>query len=310
MFLIKLRLSLKKKLDVFFTYFFMSMALVTIVVTILIVLALILDAVKFFAHEEAGGFPRSIIRFFTEKSWTPTFSSKQIGILPLLVGTFMIAFISAVISIPMGLIIAGYLSEFASFRVKEVVKPCLDFMEAIPTVVYGYFALLIMTPLLQWIFKPFGVEVEGMNALSPGIVLGFMILPFTASMIEDAFKGVPHSLREASYAIGASKIYTFFTVVLPAARSGVLAAYLLGISRALGETMVVAVASGMYPNITLNPFEPVQTITGYIVQVALGDLPFNSFEYLSIFAAGIFLFVVTLIFNLLAVYFKSKGTGY
>ena len=306
----QLPLNVKKKLDTVFHIFFFSMGLVTILVTFLIVLALVLDAVKFFLHEEAGGFPKSLIRFFTETQWTPTFYDKQIGILPLLNGTFMIAFIAGLISIPMGLLIAAYLSEFASFKTREFIKPLLDFMEAVPTVVYGYFALLVVTPALQRFFSYFGIEMEGMNALSPGIVLGFMILPFTASMVEDAFKGVPAYLREASYALGADKVTTFLKVVLPAAKSGVLSAYLLGISRALGETMVVAVAAGMYPNLTLNPLEPIQTITGYIVQVALGDLPFNSFEYLSIFAAGISLFVITLIFNLLAVYFKSKVKGY
>ena len=306
----KLPLEFKRKLDTVFHVFFLLMGLITILVTILIVLALVLDAIKFFTHEEAGGFPRSLIRFFTEKEWTPTFAIKQIGILPLLNGTFMIAIIASAISIPLGLLIAGYLSEFASHRTREFIKPWLDFMEAVPTVVYGYFALLALTPLLQKFFQLFDIEMEGMNALSPGIVLGFMILPFTASMVEDAFRGVPTYLREASYALGADKVTTFFRVVLPSAKSGVLAAYLLGVSRAIGETMVVAVAAGMYPNLTLNPLEPVQTITGYIVQVALGDLPFNSFEYLSIFAAGIFLFLFTLIFNLLAVYLKSKVKGY
>jgi len=286
------------------------MAFITVVVTFLIVFALILDAIKFFTHEEAGGFPKSLIRFFTETQWTPTFFNKQIGIWPLVCGTFLIAVIAGVISIPLGLLIAAYLSEFASFKTREFIKPWLDFMEAVPTVVYGYFALLVVTPILQKFFSLFGIEMEGMNALSPGIVIGFMILPFTASMVEDAFRGVPAYLREASYALGADKVTTFFKVVLPAARSGVLAAYLLGISRALGETMVVAVAAGMYPNLTFNPLEPVQTITGYIVQVALGDLPFNSFEYLSIFAAGMFLFILNLFFNLLAVHFKSKVKGY
>ncbi|WP_448587795.1 phosphate ABC transporter permease subunit PstC [Thermocrinis sp.] len=305
-----LSVGVKRKLDFFFYSFFLFMGLITIVVTVLIVLVLLLDAIKFFLHEEAGGFPNSLIRFLTEKEWTPTFATKNIGILPLLNGTFMIAFISSIISIPLGLFIAGYLSEFASFKTREFIKPWLDFMEAVPTVVYGYFALLVVTPVLQKILSVFGLELEGMNALSPGIVLGFMILPFTASMVEDAFKSVPAYLREASYSLGANKVTTFFKVVLPAAKSGVLAAYLLGVSRALGETMVVAVAAGMYPNLTLNPLEPIQTITGYIVQVALGDLPFNSFEYLSIFAAGIALFVITLIFNLLAVYLKSKVKGY
>lgn len=193
---------------------------------------------------------------------------------------------------------------------KNLSNPGLIFLRQCQQVVYGYFALLGVTPLLQWILGKFGLEVQGMNALSPGIVLGIMILPFTASLVEDSLRGVPQYLREASYSLGASKLETAFKVVVPAARSGILSAYLLGASRAIGETMVVAVAAGMFPNLTLNPLEPVQTITGYIVQVALGDLPFNSFEYLSIFAAGSLLFIVSLFFNLLAIYFKSKIERY
>ncbi len=305
-----MKVETKKKLDIVFKAFLIVTSLSSILVTIAIVLALIGDTIRFFVHPDGGGFPTSLFRFLTEKEWTPTFVTKKIGIWPLLAGTFLIAFIAMIVSIPLGLIIAVYLSEFASWRVREAIKPWLDFLEAVPTVVYGYFALLAVTPLLQWIFRFFGIEMEGMNALSPGIVLGIMILPFTASMVEDSIRGVPQYLREASYALGASKLRTAFEVVVPAAKSGILASYLLGISRALGETMVVAIAAGMYPNLTLNPLEPVQTITGYIVQVALGDLPFMSFEYLSIFAAGFMLFLITLFFNLLAVYFKSKIERY
>ncbi|BAU23318.1 phosphate ABC transporter permease [Caldimicrobium thiodismutans] len=305
-----MKIEHKKKLDYLFKGFLIFTSLVSIFVTLAIVIALIEDTIKFFTHQEAGGFPTSLIRFFTEREWTPTFEIKKIGIWPLLCGTFLIAFIAMIISVPLGLVIAVYLSEFASYRIKESVKPWLDFLEAVPTVVYGYFALLGVTPLLQWILGKFGLVVEGMNALSPGIVLGIMILPFTASLVEDSLRGVPQYLREASYSLGASKLETAFKVVVPAARSGILSAYLLGASRAIGETMVVAVAAGMFPNLTLNPLEPVQTITGYIVQVALGDLPFNSFEYLSIFAAGFLLFIVSLFFNLLAIYFKSKIERY
>ncbi|MCS7198857.1 MAG: phosphate ABC transporter permease subunit PstC [Caldimicrobium sp.] len=305
-----MKIEVKKKLDVIFKGFLLLTATASILVTVGIVVALVEDTIRFFTHPEGGGFPTSLIRFFTETEWTPTFISKKIGIWPLLCGTFLIAGIAMAISIPLGILIAVYLSEFASHRVREAVKPWLDFLEAVPTVVYGYFALLGVTPLLQWIFAKFGIEMHGMNALSPGIVLGVMILPFTASLVEDAMKGVPQYLREASYSLGATKLRTAFQVVIPAAKSGIIAAYLLGTSRAIGETMVVAVAAGMYPNLTLNPLEPVQTITGYIVQVALGDLPFLSFEYLSIFAAGFLLFVLTLFFNLLAVYLKSRVERY
>lgn len=305
-----LSIGAKKAIDVAVFLFLMFMGAVSIFVTFAIVWVLVVDTVRFFTHPEGGGFPTSIIRFFTETEWTPTFHNKQIGIWPLLNGTFLIAFISMVVAVPLGILVAVYLSEYASWKVRETVKPWLDFLEAVPTVVYGYFALLFITPILQRLLEPLGVTVEGMNALSPGIVIGVMILPYTASMIEDAFKGVPQYLREASYSLGASKLRTALLVVLPAAKSGVLSAYLLGFSRAIGETMVVAVAAGMYPQITANPLEPIQTITGYIVQVALGDLPFNSFEYLSIFAAGSTLFIITLILNSIAVYLKSKAIGY
>lgn len=305
-----MKIETKKKLDILFRFFLIITSLCSILVTIGIVVALVEDTIRFFTHPDGGGFPTSLIRFFTEKEWTPTFEIKKIGIWPLLAGTFLIAGTSMIVSIPLGIIIAVYLSEFASWKVRESIKPWLDFLEAIPTVVYGYFALLAVTPLLQWILKFFKLELQGMNALSPGIVLGIMILPFTASMIEDSLKGVPQYLREASYALGASKLKTAFFVVVPAAKSGILASYLLGASRAIGETMVVAIAAGMYPNLTLNPLEPVQTITGYIVQVALGDLPYLSFEYLSIFAVGFMLFIITLFFNILAIYVKSKVERY
>lgn len=305
-----MRIETKKKLDTLFKLFLIVTSLSSIAVTLGIVIALVEDTVRFFMHPDGGGFPTSLIRFFKETEWTPTFEIKKIGIWPLLTGTFLIAFIAMAVSVPLGLLIAVYLSEFASYRAREAVKPWLEFLEAVPTVVYGYFALLAVTPLLQWVLDKFGLTMEGMNALSPGLVLGIMILPFTASLVEDSLKGVPQYLREASYSLGASKLRTAFGVVVPAAKSGIIAAYLLGMSRAIGETMVVAVAAGMYPNLTLNPLEPVQTITGYIVQVALGDLPFLSFEYLSIFAAGFMLFVITLIFNLLAVYIKSRVERY
>ncbi|MCS6876210.1 MAG: phosphate ABC transporter permease subunit PstC [Aquificaceae bacterium] len=305
-----LSLGAKKAIDIALFLFLMFMGAVSVFVTFAIVWVLLVDTIRFFTHPDGGGFPTSLIRFLTEKEWTPTFYNKQIGIWPLVNGTFLIAFISMIVAVPLGLLVAVYLSEYASWKVRETVKPWLDFLEAVPTVVYGYFALLFITPILQKFLEPLGITVEGMNALSPGIVIGVMILPYTASMIEDALKGVPQYLREASYALGASKLRTALLVVLPAAKSGVLSAYLLGFSRAIGETMVVAVAAGMYPQLTANPLEPIQTITGYIVQVALGDLPFDSFDYLSIFAAGFVLFLLTLILNSVAVYLKSKAVGY
>jgi len=244
----------------------------------------------------------SIKEFLTEKEWTPVFATKKFGIWPLIAGTFLIAVIAMIVSVPLGLLIAIYLSEYASVTVKEIAKPIIEFLEAVPTVVYGYFTLLFVTPLLQKIVP----NLEGFNSLAPGIVLGFMILPYTASMAEDAMKGVPQRIREASYALGATKLWTAIRIILPASISGIVAGFILGASRAIGETMVVAIAAGMYPNLTLDPREPIQTMTGYIVQVALGDLPFGSIEYLSIFAVGFTLFIIAFFFNSIALWLKSK----
>jgi len=244
----------------------------------------------------------SIKEFLTEKEWTPVFATKKFGIWPLIAGTFLIAAIAMIVSVPLGLLIAIYLSEYASVTVKEIAKPIIEFLEAVPTVVYGYFTILFVTPLLQKIVP----NLESFNSLAPGIVLGFMILPYTASMAEDAMKGVPQRIREASYALGATKLWTAIRIILPASISGIVAGFILGASRAIGETMVVAIAAGMYPNLTLDPREPIQTMTGYIVQVALGDLPFGSIEYLSIFAVGFTLFIIAFFFNSIALWLKSK----
>lgn len=288
-------LRYKKVVDRVVTVLLFTTALFTIFITAGIVYVLLSDTIEFFKHV-------SIIEFLTEREWTPVFAIKKFGIAPLITGTFLIAGIAILFSAPIGILLAIYLSEFAPGAVRETVKPIIEFLEAIPTVVYGYFALLFVTPNLQKIIP----ELQGFNGLSPGIVLGIMILPYTASMSEDALRSVPQELREAAYALGASKLKTALTVVLPSAFSGVIAAFILGISRALGETMVVAIAAGIYPNLTLNPLEPLETITAYIVQISLGDLPFGSVEYLSIFAVGFTLFIITLIFNTLALWLKSK----
>jgi phosphate transport system permease protein len=277
-------------LAVFFTAGFF-----TIFITIGIVYVLLTDTLEFFKEV-------SIKEFLTEKEWTPVFATKKFGIWPLIAGTFLIAVIAMIVSVPLGLLIAIYLSEYASVTVKEIAKPIIEFLEAVPTVVYGYFTLLFVTPLLQKIVP----NLEGFNSLAPGIVLGFMILPYTASMAEDAMKGVPQRIREASYALGATKLWTAIRIILPASISGIVAGFILGASRAIGETMVVAIAAGMYPNLTLDPREPIQTMTGYIVQVALGDLPFGSIEYLSIFAVGFTLFIIAFFFNSIALWLKSK----
>jgi phosphate transport system permease protein len=288
-------LGYKRILDKFMLAVFFTAGFLTIFITISIVYVLLTDTLEFFKEV-------SIKEFLTEKEWTPVFATKKFGIWPLIAGTFLIAAIAMIVSVPLGLLIAIYLSEYASVSVKEIAKPIIEFLEAVPTVVYGYFTLLFVTPLLQKIVP----NLESFNSLAPGIVLGFMILPYTASMAEDAMKGVPQRIREASYALGATKLWTAIRIILPASISGIVAGFILGASRAIGETMVVAIAAGMYPNLTLDPREPIQTMTGYIVQVALGDLPFGSIEYLSIFAVGFTLFILAFFFNSIALWLKSK----
>jgi phosphate transport system permease protein len=213
--------------------------------------------------------------------------------MPLLAGTLVTTFVALCLAIPCGIIIAIYLSEFAPHRVREIVKPCLELLGAVPTVVYGYFALLMVTPFLRH-FLP---DLPGFNMLSPGLVIGIMIIPYIASVSEDAMRSVPNYMREGSYAMGSTRLQTAWRVVVPGAMSGIAAAFILGISRAVGETMVVAVAGGLQPNLTWNPMESAATITAFIVQVSLGDLPHGSVGYQSIFAAGLTLMATTLIFN-------------
>ena len=215
--------------------------------------------------------------------------------MPLLAGTLTTSLVALSVAIPLGTIIAIYLSEFANHKVREVVKPFLELLGGVPTIVYGYFALVVITPLLQIIFP----ELPGFSMLSAGLVMGVAIIPYISSLAEDAMRAVPMSMREGSYAAGATRLQTALRVVFPAALSGILSAYILGISRAVGETMIVAVAAGMQPNLTMNPMEPAQTISAYIVQVALGDLPHGSIGYQSIFAAGLALMLLTLVFNIL-----------
>ena len=259
-----------------------------VAVTIAIVVILVYESLGFFKHV-------SILEFLTDTQWTPLFSVKHFGVLPLVAGTLVVAAVALAIAIPLGTIIAIYLSEFAPHRVREVIKPFLEMLEGVPTVVYGYFALLFVTPLLQT-FIP---GLPGFNMLGAGIVMGIMIIPYVSSVSEDAMRAVPMHIREGSYAMGATRFQTATRVVTPAATSGIVAAYILGISRAVGETMIVAIAAGTQPNLTWNPTEGAATITAYIVQVSLGDLPHGSLEYQSIFAVGIVLLVMTLLFNVL-----------
>ncbi len=263
-------------------------ALSAVATTTAIVAILLYEASGFFEHV-------SLVEFLTNTQWTPLFENPQYGILPLLAGTLVTTGVALAVAVPIGVIVAIYLSEFAPHKVRETVKPFLEMLEGVPTVVYGYFALLFVTPILQR-FIP---DLPGFNMLGPGIVIGIMIIPYVSSVSEDAMRAVPMSLREGSYAMGATRFQTAVNVVLPAAISGVLAAFILGISRAVGETMVVAVAAGQQPNFTWDPTEPAATITAYIVQVAMGDLPHGSIAYQSIFAAGLVLVLMTLVFNVL-----------
>jgi phosphate transport system permease protein len=240
--------------------------------------------------------------FLFDTQWTPLFDDAHYGIMVLLSGTITSSMVSLLVAIPLGTIIAIYLSEFAPFSVREIAKPFLELLGGIPTIIYGYFALLFVTPLLQKVFP----DLPGFNLLSAGLVMGVMIIPYVASLSEDAMRAVPMALREGSYATGATRLQTALRVVVPAATSGIAAAYILGISRAVGETMILAVAAGMQPNLTFNPAEPGATITSFIVQVALGDLPHGSIGYQTIFAAGLTLMLLTLVFNLIGFYMRKK----
>jgi phosphate transport system permease protein len=262
-------------------------ALVSVFTTVGIVYILVKESVVFFQAVPLWD-------FLTDTQWTPLFTDQHFGIMVLLSGTLTSSAVALLIAIPLGTIIAIYLSEFAPFAVREVAKPFLEMLGGVPTIVYGYFALLFVTPLLQKIYP----ELPGFNLLGAGIVMGIMIIPYVSSIAEDAMRAVPMSLREGSYAMGATRFQTAVKVVVPAAISGIASAYILGISRAVGETMILAVAAGQQPNLTFNPLEPAATITAFIVQVALGDLPHGSIGYQTIFAAGLTLMLFTLACNI------------
>jgi phosphate transport system permease protein len=265
----------------------LAAALVAVFTTLAIVFVLVVESLPFFEHV-------ALADFLTDTMWTPLFAEARYGILPLVAGTLVTTLVALAVAIPAGTIIAIYLSEFAPHRLREVIKPVLELLGAVPTVVYGYFALLMVTPLLQ----EFIPGLPGFNMLSAGLVIGIMIIPYVASVSEDAMRAVPNYMREGSYATGATRFQTATRVVVPGALSGIAAAYILGISRAVGETMVVAVAAGLQPNLTWDPTEPAATITAFIVQVSLGDLPHDSIGYQSIFAAGLVLMLMTLVFNI------------
>ena len=285
----------RKRKDRLVEMLLLSAACVSVFTTLGIVYVLLKESLVFFSNVPLWD-------FLTDKQWTPLFDDAHFGIAVLLSGTLSSSMVALAIAIPLGTIIAIYLSEFANHRVREVLKPVLELLSGVPTIIYGFFALLVVTPLIQGIYP----DLPTFNILSAGIVMGIMIIPYVSSLSEDAMRAVPMSLREGSYAMGATRYQTATRVVVPAAFSGIASAYILGISRAVGETMILAVAAGMQPNLTLNPLEPAATITSFIVQVALGDLPHGSVGYQTIFAAGLTLLLITLLFNLLGHWLRRK----
>ncbi|QDC45323.1 phosphate ABC transporter permease subunit PstC [Methylophilus medardicus] len=273
----------------------MMAALVAVATTFAIVGVLLFESLSFFKTV-------SVIDFFTDTQWTPLFEDAHYGIMPLVSGTLTTSAIALAVAVPIGTISAIFLSEFATHKTREIVKPILELLVGVPTVVFGYFALFFVTPMLQLVYP----ELPSFNMLGAGIVMGVMIIPYIASLSEDAMRAVPMSMREGSYAMGATRFQTAIKVVAPAAISGIVAAYILAISRAVGETMVVAIAAGQQPNLTFNPADGAATITAYIVQVAMGDLPHGSIGYQSIFAAGLVLMAMTLSFNIFGHWIRKK----
>ncbi|HYV92500.1 MAG TPA: phosphate ABC transporter permease subunit PstC [Chitinophagales bacterium] len=270
-------------------------AMVSVLTTVGIIIILSIQAFEFFKQVP-------IWKFLTDTQWTPLFSDQHFGILPLLSGTFLTSVIALLVSVPLGLVIAIYLSEYAASPVRKVVKPYLEILAGIPTIVYGYFALVTVTPLLQ----SFIPGLSGFNALSPGIVMGIMILPMVTSLSEDSLRVVPNGLREGGYALGASKLQVSLSIVFPSAFSGIIAAVILAFSRAVGETMIVAIAAGQLPSLTLNPLHQVSTMTAYIVEVSQGDTPYGTLSYNTIFAVAITLFIFTFLLNIISFRIRKR----
>lgn len=288
-------MNVKIKSEKFIEWAMILCSMVSVLTTIGIILVLSIDTLEFFKEV-------SFLDFITDTQWTPLFKDQHFGILPLLSGTLLTTTIAILVAVPVGITIAVYLNEYASKKFTAVVKPLLEVLAAIPTVVYGFFALQFVTPMLQKLIP----NLAGFNALSPGLVMGIMIIPYITSLSEDALRAVPRSLREASYGLGANRFQTSFKVIVPAANSGIIVSVILAISRALGETMIVAIAAGQQPKLTFNPLESVETITTYIVQVSMGDVPQDSLEYRTIFAAGITLFVFTFLLNNISFWIRKK----
>lgn len=268
--------------------FLLGCGLLSIFTTVGIICVLLFETFAFFKEV-------SLFDFLTDTQWTPLFVDKHFGILPLFLGTVLTSVIAMLVAAPLGILTAIFLSEYAPDRLRRTLKPILEVLAGVPTIVYGYFALLFVTPLLQ----KFIPSLAGFNALSPGIVMGIMILPLVSSLSEDAMFAVPQNLRDAAYALGSSRLQVAWRVVLPAAFSGITASFIIAISRAIGETMLVAIAAGQMPTLTLNPMVPIETMTTYIVQISLGDTPTGTLEYRTIFAVGMVLFLSTFVFNLI-----------
>lgn len=293
--------TVREKAIQFFLYL---CALISVLTTIGIILSLFQEAIGFFLRPEI-----TLWQFFSGTTWKPLtnpIAAENFGVLPLINGTLMVAVISAAIALPLGVASAIYLSEYATDRVRSVLKPMLEVLAGIPSVVYGYFALSLITPMIRSIAERLGLEVDFFNALSASLIMGVMILPLVASLSEDAMRAVPQSLREGAYGLGATKFEVATKVVVPASLSGILAGFILALSRAIGETMIVTIAAGSTPRMTLNPLESIQTMTGFIVQVSFGDSPAGSISSQSIFAVGATLFVMTFFMNILSSYIVRR----
>ncbi len=275
--------------EVLVRWILIGLSAVSILTTIGIVLTLAYETFEFFSIV-------SIVEFFTSHRWAPVFDPPSFGVLPLVAGTMMIAVLSGLISIPLGLGSAIYLSEFASKKARKIIKPILELLAGIPSIVYGFFALTFITPLIRSVAP----DTQIYNALSASIAVGIMTLPMVASLSEDAMMAVPDSIRQGAYALGSTKLEVAIHVIVPAAFSGIAASFMLAISRAIGETMIVAIAAGQTPNLSLNPFQSIQTMTGFMVNMALGDIQQGSIEFKTVFVVGALLFVITLILNLIA----------
>ena len=282
-------------LERFIEFGLLCSGIFAIFITLAIIYVLVSEAIPFFQHV-------SLYDFLTDTVWTPNYSIKHYGIMALVSGTLTTTFIALFVAVPLGTITAIYLSEFATHKVRETIKPILELLVGVPTVVFGYFALMLVTPFLQKIYP----DLTTFNMLGPGIVMGIMIVPYIASVAEDAMRAVPMAMREGAYAMGATRFQTAIKVITPAAISGIIAAYILAISRAVGETMIVAIAAGQQPNFTFNPVESAATITDYIVSVALGDLEHGGIGFQSIFAAGLTLLIMTLVFNIMGHAVRKK----